>query len=78
MTLVDLKDMENPRAIGPLRFIVRPGMCWVAWGARRIFKIKNMRKAETALFSDRYASWHIGPYAVSFFRWPGIRDVKSS
>lgn len=62
--------MDSPRKIGPLRYCHFPGTFWVAWGKRRLFRIKDVRKAEHILFSDRYVAWHIGPFAFSILRWP--------
>ncbi len=39
-------------------------------GRWQILKIKDIRKARMVLFSDRYVSYHIGPFAVRLFHWP--------
>jgi hypothetical protein len=58
------------RNLGPAQFILTPGMVSLAIGLRRIFKVKDVRKSDIVLFSDRYASWHLGPFALQVWKWP--------
>lgn len=53
-----------------IRLGLSRGHLWLRIGNYRALWIKDVRRAETVLFSDRYASWHIGPIVVQIFGWP--------
>lgn len=53
-----------------IRIGINAGHFWLRFGNWRALWIKDVRRAEHVLFSDRYAAWHIGPFAIQAFGGP--------
>lgn len=64
-----------------LAFRCGEGRVWLRIGKWRIFHAVDVRRVSgpvLVLFSDRYASWHLGPFAFRVLRWPGIRRTAAN
>lgn len=50
-----------------IRVHCRDGLLWIAFGRKRVLRVRDVRRSGAVVFSDRYASWHIGPFAVQLW-----------